>query len=222
MALSDLEGQTTLRQAGAAYRSNYGKVEATALQSQSGFGGAVTAEGSIVAAGGGVFFGNRIDDAFVVVDTGAPGVEVFRENRPVATTNSSGKAVVPSLNAYQSNKISIDPRELPLDASIAETQEVVVPPDRGGIVADFGIRTAVQSAVVILKDSTGKPVQAGLRGKTENGKSFVVGYDGRAYIEGLDPNNNVTVALVDRECHAEFSYAPRQGGQTVIGPVVCQ
>ena len=220
--LSDQEGEGTLRQADASYRSNYGKVEATALQSQGGFAGTVAAEGAIVAAGGDVFFGNRVDDAFAVVDAGAPGVEVFRENRPVAVTNSSGKAVVPSLNAYQPNKISIDPRQLPLDASIATTQEVLVPPDRGAVVADFGIKTAVHSAIVILNGPDGRPLQVGLGGKTASGKNFVVGYDGRTYIEGLDPQNTVTVALSDGECHAEFSYAPRANGHAVIGPVVCR
>src|SRR6202047_1419824 len=107
--LSDYEGEQRLRLASAAYRGDYGKVEATAIQSQSGLAGTISQEGAIVAAGGGVFFANRIDDAFAVVDAGAPGLEVFHENRPVAITDSSGKAIVPSLNAYQSNKISIDP-----------------------------------------------------------------------------------------------------------------
>jgi outer membrane usher protein len=119
-----------LRQASVAYRSNYGEIDATALQSNGSFAGTVGVQGAIVAAGGAVAFANRVDDAFAVVDAGAPGVEVYRENRPVAVTDSSGKAVVP-LNAYQPNKVSIDPRELPLDASIATTQDVLVPRPRG-------------------------------------------------------------------------------------------
>jgi outer membrane usher protein len=220
--LSDLEGDSMLRQASAAYRSDYAKIEATALQSQAGFAGTLSAEGAVVAAGGDVFFANRIDDAFAIVDAGAPGVEVFHENRPVAVTDSSGKAIVPSLNAYQPNKISIDPNNLPLDASIATTQEVLVPTDRSGVFADFGIRTGVHSAVVILNGPNGQPLQAGLRGKTASGNSFAVGYDGRAFIEGLEAQNTVTVALLSGECHAEFSYAPQANGQPVIGPVVCR
>ena len=219
--LSDQEGEASLRQASIAYRSNYGEIDATALQSNGNFAGTVGVQGAIVAAGGAVAFANRVDDAFAVVDAGAPGVEVYRENRPVAVTDSSGKAVVP-LNAYQPNKISIDPRELPLDASIATTLDVLVPRDHGGVLADFGIRTGVRSAIVILNGPDSKPLRAGLRGKTASGRDFAVGYDGRAYIEGLDSQNAITVAVEGGECHAEFSYAPRADGQTVIGPLVCR
>jgi outer membrane usher protein len=220
--LSDLEGEARLRQASAAYRGEDGKIEATALQSQAGFAGTLSAEGAIVAAGGDVFFANRIDDAFAIVDAGAPGVEVMHENRPAAITDSSGKAIVTSLNAYQPNKISIDPTNLPLDASIATTQDVLVPQDRSGVFADFGIRTGVHSAIVILDGPDGRPLQAGLRGKTASGKSFAVGYDGRVFIEGLEAQNTVTVALASGECHAEFAYAPRGKDQVLIGPVVCR
>jgi outer membrane usher protein len=220
--LSDLEGQAVLRQASAAYRSDYGKIEAAALQSRAGTAGTLSAEGAVVSAGGDVFFSNRIDDAFAIVDAGAPGVPVFHENRPAAITDSSGKAIVTSLNAYQPNKISIDPINLPLDASIASTQDVIVPADRSCVFADFGIRTGVASAIVILVSPEGRPLQAGLRGKTASGQNFAVGYDGRAFIEGLETQNRVTVALSSSECHAEFSYLPQGKGQTVVGPVVCQ
>jgi outer membrane usher protein len=129
---------------------------------------------------------------------------------------------VPTLNAYQPNKISIDPRDLPLNASIATTQEILAPPDRSGVLADFGIRTDVHSPVVILDGPAGQPLQAGLRGKTASGRGFVVGYDGRAFLEGLEANNIATVELVSGECRAEFAYAPQGDNQVSIGPVVCR
>lgn len=220
--LSDLEGEQTLRLASAAYRGDYGEVEATATQSQAGFAGTISQEGAIVVAGGDVFFANRINDAFAVVDAGAPGLEVSYENRPVARTDASGMAIVPTLNAYQSNKISIDPRDLPLNASIATTQELLTPRDRSGVLVDFGIRTDVRSAIVILNGASGQPLQAGLRGKTASGHGFVVGYDGRAFLEGLEANNIAIVELASGECRAEFAYAPQGDSQVSIGPVVCQ
>jgi outer membrane usher protein len=82
--LSDFEGAQRLRLASAAYRGDYGKVEATTIQSQSGFAGTISQEGAIVAADGGLLFANRFSDPFVIVDAGAPGFEVSLENRPVA------------------------------------------------------------------------------------------------------------------------------------------
>lgn len=220
--VSDLEGEQQLRLASAAYRGDYGKVEATAIQSQSGFAGTISQEGAIVAARGDVFFANSINDAFAIVDAGAPGIEVSYENRPVALTDASGKAIVPTLNGYQPNKISIDPRDLPLNASIATTQEILAPPDRSGVLVDFGIRTDVRSAIVILNGANGQPLQAGLRGKTADGRGFFVGYDGRAFIEGLEASNIAIVDLESGQCRAEFAYAPQGDGQVSIGPVVCK
>jgi hypothetical protein len=60
----DYDGEQRLRLASAAYRGDYGKVEATAILSQSGFAGTISQESAVVVPGGGVFIANRIDDAF--------------------------------------------------------------------------------------------------------------------------------------------------------------
>ena len=111
---------------------------------------------------------------------------------------------------------------MPLDASIATTQDVLVPADRSGVLVDFGIRTDVHSAVVVLDGPAGQPLQVGLRGKTASGRGFVVGYDGRAFLEGLEANNIATVELATGECRAEFAYAPQDDSQVSIGPVICK
>jgi outer membrane usher protein len=75
---------------------------------------------------------------------------------------------------------------------------------------------------VILDGPAGQPLQAGLRGKTASGQSFVVGYDGRTFIEGLDRDNAVTIELPGGDCRAEFAYGPQNKDQVLIGPVVCK
>lgn len=220
--LRDMEGQQAQRSASAAYRSDYGTVQATAAQQRGGLTGTIQNEGAVVLAGGDIFFANRINDAFAVVDAGAPGLQVFSENRPVAHTDGNGKALVPSLNSYQSNKVSIDPRDLPLNASIQTTQEILSPTYRGGIIVDFGIKTDVRSAIVIFDGPNGLPLQTGLHGRTASGHDFVIGYDGRAYIEGLDAKNIAIVHLPEGQCQVEFAYAPQYNTQVLIGPTVCR
>jgi len=44
--------------------------------SEAGRSGIAAVDGSVAVLGGGVFFANRIDDAFAVVDAGAPDVMV--------------------------------------------------------------------------------------------------------------------------------------------------
>jgi outer membrane usher protein len=171
--------------------------------------------------GGGVFFANRIDDAFAVIETAAPNVEVFHENRPGGMTDSRGRALIPGLRSYQRNKIAIDTAKLPVDADISATEGYVTPADRAGVRLDFAMRTNIHPAIVVFKGADGKPLPAGARGQIEGGESFVVGYDGRAYIKNLSGENKVTIAMIDRECRASFGYQARPDEQVVISDVTC-
>jgi outer membrane usher protein len=172
--------------------------------------------------GSGLFFSNHIDDSFAVVDVGAALVEVFHENRSVGKTGPSGKILVPSLRSLQKNRIRIDPNSLPVDAHIGRTDEVVVPAPKTGISLDFGIDVQGKSAMVTFRDGQGQPLEVGIQGRLEGGsETFVVGYDGRAFLRQLQPSNTVVLDLPGGECRANFDYAPQPGEQVAIGPVAC-
>ncbi len=47
---------------------------------------------------------------------------------PIGETDSRGQLLVPNLRAYGSNKISIDPKRLPVNDVIEVTEDVVAPP----------------------------------------------------------------------------------------------
>jgi outer membrane usher protein len=144
------------------------------------------------------------------------------ENRFAGRTGSSGKLMVPGLRSFQKNKISIDPANLPLTASVDTTKEVVAPADGGAVVVDFGVSTDVKSAIVKIMKPDGQPMPAGSRGKLADGASFLVGYDGKAFIKGLSDANVATIANDATSCSAAFDYRASGENQVVIGPVVCQ
>jgi outer membrane usher protein len=219
----DSEGAVPYRSAAASYRASAATVQAGVEQSQGKvLRGMGQVDGAVAAIGGGVFFSNRIDDAFAVVDTGVPGVPVFRENQPVGETNGRGQLLVPNLRAYGNNKISIDPKGLPVNAEVETVEDVVAPADRSGVVVNFATKSDVQAAVVILVGPDGKPLAVGSRGKLDGGDGdFVVGYDGRAFVKELKSANIVAVTLDKGECHATFDYAASADSQVVIGPVSC-
>jgi outer membrane usher protein len=221
--LRDSEGRTPYRSAAGSYRSSVAQLDGYVQQGGTSTGGSIQAQGAIAAMGGGVFLANRIDDAFAIVDVGAPDVDVLYENRPAGKTNAQGQLLIPSLRSYQKNKIEIDPRDLPVDADASTTQNVVAPADRSGVIVDFGVKTEIKTAVVILTDKAGKLMAPGSPGRLEDGgESFVVGYDGRAYVKGLSDTNTVVVSDSRGECRASFPFAPKKNSQVVIGPVVCQ
>jgi len=218
----DSEGVGAQRSAAVSYRSSFMRTEVGVGQGANGVVATAEMEGAVATMGGGVFFANRIDDAFAVIETGVPDVEVFHENRPAGLTNSSGRALIPGLRSYQRNKIAIDTSKLPVDADVSTTEGHVTPADRSGVRLNFAVRTDVKPAIVVFKGADGQPLPVGARGQIEGGEDFVVGYDGRAYIKNVGAENKVTIAMVDRECRASFNYEARPNEQVVISGVTCQ
>ena len=216
----DSEGATPDRSASIGYRSDYARVEAGVRQYGRNSSATAEIEGAVVTMGNGVFLANRIDDSFAVIETGMPGVEVFQENRSVGFTDSDGRALVTGLRSYQKNKIAIDTRNLPVDADVSTTQDIVVPADRSGVRVNFGVRTNTSAAILVLTGPDGQPMPAGSEGKVEGGERFVVGYDGRAWVKGLAAQNTVSVELPAGECHGAFAYSSRANEQVTI-PVGC-
>jgi len=216
------EGKVTQRGAQASYRSPWARFEAGIQQQEKEFRATAQMDGSLVATSGGVFAANRIDDSFAVVDVGVPGVEVQFQNRPIGNTNSRGKKLITGLNSYEPQTISIDPKNLPVDAAIPTTRQVIVPAGQTGIVLDFGVKEAPEAALVGLVDASGAPLEAGLTGRVGDSE-FVVGYDGEAYMMGLQRSNTATVDLADGgSCNASFGYRPSKGQQVVIKGIRCE
>jgi outer membrane usher protein len=219
----DSAGSTPYRTAAGSYRSSVGQFDGYVQQAGGSTGATAQVQGAVAVMGGGVFLSNRIDDAFAVVDAGAPNVDVLYENRPAGKTDAQGLLLIPSLRSYQKNQIAIDSRGLPVDAEIATTKEVVAPTDRSGVVIGFGVKTDVKAAVVILSDKNGKFIEPGSRGRLDGANEpFVVGYDGRAYVKGLGVTNTIVVGDGADQCHASFPFTPQKNSQVVIEPVVCR
>ena len=189
----EYEGETPVRSAAVSYRAPAARLEAGVDNVGSAVRARGEVEGAVALAGGGVFFANRIDDAFAVVDTGTPGVDVHYENRPLGQTDGNGRLLVPYLRSYDRNQITIDPKNLPADADITRTKEIVTPPDRGATVVRFAVENK-QSALVVFRNEVGEFVPTGSQGVLDGtGESFVIGYDGQSYISGLSGDNRVTI-----------------------------
>jgi len=215
-------GEFEQEYASASYRSSVGEIEAGIRRSDSGVGLTVNAGGAVVVAGGGVFIANRINDAFAVVDAGAPNVTVLSQNRVVGKTGRGGKILVPDLAAHRPNQIAIDQDDLPLTAQIPSTNEIVVPREKSGVVVDFGVGKASAAALVTFRDRKGEYLAPGLEARLAGGEAFLIGYDGQAYMVGLKSANQVTVEFGDgRSCRAEFTYAGDPQMPGVVEDVVC-
>jgi outer membrane usher protein len=220
--LSISQGKNQFVSGYGAFRTQAGILEGSLTQHNSAVDGFASFSGALVAAGGGLFVAQRIDDSFAVVDARAPGVKVLLENHPVGITDSSGELLVTGLRSYQRNKISIDVLDLPIDDEVPNTVLEVVPAERSGAIAAFAIEQSAPSAEVVFTDANGSLVEAGTHGTLMGpDQDFVVGYDGRTFIKNLKPQNTVTIDLPSGRCQAIFEFVQKANTLVVIGPISC-
>lgn len=164
------------------------------------------ARGSLVALGGGVFAATTITDAFALVDTqGYSNVAVLVNNRPAGRTDKNGRLLVPGLVSYQPNSISIDPGDLPLDTSWDRLDTNVVPSDRSGIVARFGVRRQ-REAVATIRFANGQPLPVGSQISLDgNPQTIGSGFDGQAYFADLEGHHRLNAKMPDgSHCQANL------------------
>ncbi|TBR39592.1 MULTISPECIES: fimbria/pilus outer membrane usher protein [Dyella] len=156
-----------------------------------------------------------VQDAFALVSTsGQAGVPVLHDNRVIGTTDGGGHFLVPDLNAYQINRVSIDAMNIPLGAQIEQTRMAVVPQAQSGVLARFGI-THRPGAYLLLRDVDGKPLPPGLRVRhAESGAETVTGYDGATYVEDVHASNRLIVEGPGRHCIVRFDASPLNGPGT--------
>src|SRR5690606_34585564 len=99
--------------------ANHWRGEGTSPSATTAYG---SASGGLVWVRGRSHAMRRVDDAFAVVDTnGFAGVPVRLENRVVGHTDDHGLLLVSRLNAWQANRLSIDPLDLPYDTRLGDT-----------------------------------------------------------------------------------------------------
>ena len=226
-AQSDGAGQARLDYSAPGYEAN-GSIYRNANSSTSVAAGI---NGSLVMLGGQTFASRRIDDSFAVVSSnGIPNVPIKRENSVIGSTNAQGYLLVPRLNAYHNNKLSIDTAALPAQLRLPQPDQVVTPTDRAGVLVQFDI-VPLQAASVRLVDGSGQPLPVGslaiARPAEAGGKqapaTSIVGYDGMVYFENLSSHARLSVQLPDgSRCQAVLHWEkPSATEIPVLGPLAC-
>jgi len=216
-----LDGQDS-RRAYVSYRAPEALVRARVVQVGDDWLGSLEMEGSIVAAGGSVFLANRIGDGFVIVKNAGPGTEVLQGGVRMGKANGAGHALLPDVSPYYPQQIFVDPATMADGWEPDATERLAVSGYRQGAIVDFGSRR-VHSALVVLHDASGRPIEAGYVAVLESGESAVIGYDGEAYLRDLKPNNRLSVDRgIAGQCHATFTYQDGGSPQARIGPLTCQ
>jgi len=186
--------------------------------------GYASASGGLVWMGGHAFASRHISEAFAVVSTdGIAGVPVKLENRLVGHTDADGMLMVTPLKAWQRNRLSIDPMDLPASLRIADVDLLATPQERAGTRVHFAI-TPVHAALIVLHDESGQPLPLGSTVRIDgvSDAEALVGFDGETYLDALKPGKNlIRVQTVRGTCVVSFDSPSSDGAIPRIGPLTC-
>ncbi len=206
-----------------ALQNNIGTYTLEAAHNQGYNATRLNASGGIALLGGDAFMSRRIDQSFAVARVADyPDVRVLVDNQAAARTDAQGNALIPRLRAYDINTISIDQRDLPLDAQIGTLKLDAIPYYRSGIDIRFPIRHA-NGATLSIRLENGKPLPVGASvevvGKDE---TYTVGYGGEVYLVGLAATTRLRAKWRNQSCEFEIYYATSADPLPDLGTFICK
>jgi outer membrane usher protein len=179
------------------------------------------ASGGLAITGAGVMPARRLDQSFAVVEVADfPGMTVYVENQPIGRTDRKGRVLLDALRAYERNAISIDPAELPLDASLAMPAMSVTPAYRSGPVVRFPVVRASAATLRLLQDD-GTPVPAGASIITGH-EQVPVALDGFVYLTAAAGRQEARAEWPGHRCAFQFERPERGDPQPDLGNVTCR
>jgi outer membrane usher protein len=160
------------------------------------------ANGALAVTAAGIMPARQLNQSFAVVQVADyPGLTVFVDNQPVGRTDEHGRVLVEALRPYQSNAISLDPTQVPMDGSLAQSEIGVTPAYRSGALVRFPVERALAATMRLLQVD-GTPVPAGATAQLGS-TSFPVVLDGLLYVEGLSDTARLQVEWAGGQCAVE-------------------
>ncbi|KAA8997041.1 fimbrial biogenesis outer membrane usher protein [Affinibrenneria salicis] len=217
------EGSSDYRQASLTWRAPYATLQGGAYGERGDINAWADASGSLIYMAGALFPSNRINDAFIVVDTGGyPDVPVRYENRSMGTTNKRGHLLVPWVNANYPAKVEIDPLQLPADVETPKVEARVAVKEGSGMLVSFPVER-VLSANIVLHNGDEQPIAPGTPVTNEdNGESTLSGHQGLVYFSHLRNVNHLRFRQQDgHTCRATFSLPDTSRSMARVGPLTC-
>lgn len=170
------------------------------------------ASGAIVAHPHGVTLAQPLGNEFAIIDTdGAKGIR-FQNQRGIQT-DLFGNAIIPSLTAYQENRIGIDTTTLPSDVDTNQSAISVVPTRNAAVAAHFDAQIGYR-AMITLTRQNGKNVPFGALASVDNRPlNGIVAENGVLYLAGVADAMPLTVSWgkePDKQCYAIISLSESQ------------
>jgi outer membrane usher protein len=213
----------------ARYQTKYGRYEVRQEQTAGEANTTVTAAGSIVGIGGGVYASRPVQDSFALVRIpGVEGVRAFASHQEVGKTGRKGDLLVPDLQAYYGNILGVADGDIPLQYSVPDVGQTVALPYRGGAVAEFGVQKVqrVVGVITVGRDNEDRIPAYGDITVTAKGREFnsPIGSSGKFYFEDLAAGTHSAVVrdTAGNECSFTITVPSSDGTIVNLGALRCE
>ncbi|WP_024643938.1 fimbria/pilus outer membrane usher protein [Pseudomonas syringae] len=202
--------------------TGFGRFEAGFSQGQDYDAFTLAASGSLVAHAGGVNLGQTLGETFALVQVPEVSGARLRSFSNVETVGN-GYAVLPYVQAYRTNWVSLDTRQLGADVDLGNAINQVVP--RRGAVPVVRFKASVGRRVqfeLVLGDGSRLPLGASV--EDEQGRALaVVDPTSQALVLSERDAGHLHVRWAGQHCQAVYSLPPRDPARAYERiRVVCQ
>ena len=161
---------------------------------------AVGASGALVMLDGVTALTRPVTDSFAAVKVGnIEGVTVRYGGQDIGKTDSSGRAFITNLSAYNDNPVSINEKEIPFEYYFPQVRKLVSPPLRSGSCVGFLAKKfqPVTGVLKVVRDAAVDPVEYLEVTLLMDGKeiAFPTGKGGEFYIDISQSEQFMKLAL---------------------------
>jgi outer membrane usher protein len=208
-------------QASLSYQGRAGEVGVEYSRRDGIDGWRASALGGLTLTAAGVLPTRWVDQSFAVVQVADyPDLTVYVENQPIGRTDARGRVLLDGLRPYDTNRVSLDPAELPLDASLANPSVLLTPAFRSGAVVRFPITRATAATMRLVQES-GEPVPPGAHVHAPGGETTVA-LDGLIFLTDAAGYNEAQASWPGNRCR--FAFQRPEGGDPMpdLGEISCR
>jgi outer membrane usher protein len=186
----------------------------------------LNAAGGLLYIGKHVYLSRPVDQSFALVRVPeVPKLAVYVNNQAIGETDNDGYVLLPKLQPYYGNRISIHPDELPINVQVQNIEYTIAPPFQGGTVVQFKTYSVVFVTGRVQIRDNGKmhsPTYGNLVLNIPNGMS-PLGEQGEFYIENAPPGiYDARVISEGSECSFKIKIPQSTEQQVDLGVLTCE
>ena len=178
------------------------------------------AAGALVLLRGSVFATHEPGEAVALVEAGAPGIRIYRENRPVAVSDKDGEALLTGLVPYAANHIAVEPRDYPFNALVTKTDIAIAPPRRAAALVDLA--PAMRHPLLALVTRADGALPSGARVRFDGDAApLALGHDGQLFVADMTGGRLADVDTGRGRCRVFVTPEDAAGPMPRTPPLTC-